>query len=420
MKKKHLAVLKEVVFIFFAFSAGSASGANSVASTQDSSAYAKVKSLLTFVSPDTCYSLLDQLVNGFRNRCATDTNWNKNKLCPWLEKRLLSYGCDSVFRVNLTVDNPGNWDAPVVVGVKFGRKANRTLKDFCIIGAHPDNKLLPDTFCTAEKNCRVYGADDNASGSVAVLEACRVLKDVKFENTILFAMLNAEELHKLGSASLAKYFKTQGYTILGGLINIDCIFASRLSAKYDLRISYDSAKPETKKFAASMDSIAKIYNTIDSIAVAGLNGGADEVNFWSNGYMGVWIRSCCSRGAVHEIGDSIYPLGYRPFIYENMAKVTRTCVAPLVHYAVPYYFPRNIEIKSHTKNPFPVKPSKPMQRILQMNLNGSLFRLNGSTVNSTTKFFTITGRAIGNGDQWKNENTTSSKQSCSGILLSIQ
>lgn len=70
--------------------------------------------------------------------------------------------------------------------------------EYILLGAHMDS-------------VRNAGADDNNSGSVAVLEAARVLKDLPGRRVnLMFAWFDEEELGLVGSYALARDFRKQG------------------------------------------------------------------------------------------------------------------------------------------------------------------------------------------------------------------
>ena len=66
------------------------------------------------------------------------------------------------------------------------------------------------------------GADDNASGTAAVLEIARILKDVQLDSSIQFGIFSNEEQDGLGSKHFAKKARKQGLRIKG-CINLDVI-----------------------------------------------------------------------------------------------------------------------------------------------------------------------------------------------------
>ncbi len=91
-----------------------------------------------------------------------------------------------------------------VVAVLPGGKAGSLAKPWVVVGAHYDhlgrgrggNSLArPD-----EKDAIHLGADDNASGTAAVLEAARQLREMGHDRNIALAFWSGEELGLLGSA----------------------------------------------------------------------------------------------------------------------------------------------------------------------------------------------------------------------------
>lgn len=63
------------------------------------------------------------------------------------------------------------------------------------------------------------GANDNASGMAATIEAARVLSKYRFENSIVYVGLSGEEQGLFGGAGLAKYAKENNWEIIGVLNN---------------------------------------------------------------------------------------------------------------------------------------------------------------------------------------------------------
>ena len=66
------------------------------------------------------------------------------------------------------------------------------------------------------------GADDNASGTAGVIEAARILQHHRFENTIIFALFDMEEVGLYGSALYSDTLKDNDADIIG-VINMDMI-----------------------------------------------------------------------------------------------------------------------------------------------------------------------------------------------------
>lgn len=100
-----------------------------------------------------------------------------------------------------------------IIGKKTGKKfPNQKI----ILCAHYDNTvygIVPDT---------TYGADDNASGTSAILEAARILMKYDFDYTIIFAAWDEEEYGLFGSRAYADTSFKYGDSIIA-VINLDMI-----------------------------------------------------------------------------------------------------------------------------------------------------------------------------------------------------
>ena len=124
------------------------------------------------------------------------------------------------------------------------------------------------------------GADDNASGTAAVIEAARILSQYSFPYTIVYALWDEEEQGSVGSA----YYATQAYNegdLILGVINLDMI-------------AYDSNSDGVCNVTNRASGLSKpLYNNIvdlnnryginlNIIPIVGL--GSDHVSFWYSGY----------------------------------------------------------------------------------------------------------------------------------------
>ena len=131
----------------------------------------------------------------------------------WILAKFRSYGMDSVYRDTFT-DTIIGPVAPNIVGIKRG-----TLHpDSCYIvtSGHFDaayHSGRPDT---------APGADDNASGTVAVLEAARIMRKYRFEHNIRFIAFSAEEFGMQGSGYYTYRARQRGDYIHAAL-NFDMI-----------------------------------------------------------------------------------------------------------------------------------------------------------------------------------------------------
>jgi len=90
-----------------------------------------------------------------------------------------------------------------------------------VMSSHYDSRNSDNADTTQD----APGADDNASGTVAVLEAARVMADLPTHATVMFATYDSEEQGLLGSAHHAAALKAAGVNVQGDLNN-DIIGAS--------------------------------------------------------------------------------------------------------------------------------------------------------------------------------------------------
>jgi acetylornithine deacetylase/succinyl-diaminopimelate desuccinylase-like protein len=84
-----------------------------------------------------------------------------------------------------------------------------------IIAGHIDSRVTDVMNATAD----APGANDDGSGTAAVIEAARVLSHYKFAATIVYAVLSGEEQGLYGGRLLAKTAKEQGWKVEAMLNN---------------------------------------------------------------------------------------------------------------------------------------------------------------------------------------------------------
>ena len=99
-----------------------------------------------------------------------------------------------------------------VVGIQKGSgDPNRVI----IITGHIDSRVTDILNATAD----APGADDDGSGTAAVLEAARVLSKHRFAATLVYGVLSGEEQGLYGGKVLADYAKAQGWHVEADLNN---------------------------------------------------------------------------------------------------------------------------------------------------------------------------------------------------------
>ena len=87
--------------------------------------------------------------------------------------------------------------------------------DVVIIQGHIDSRVTDVMNATSD----APGANDDGSGTAAVIEAARVLSKHRFPGTIVYAALSGEEQGLYGGKVLADYAKAQGWNVVTVLNN---------------------------------------------------------------------------------------------------------------------------------------------------------------------------------------------------------
>jgi Zn-dependent M28 family amino/carboxypeptidase len=163
--------------------------------------------------------------------------------------------CLEVITVQDTVTAPPRVPSPTVIAnaVAIQRGAtdpNRVI----IIQGHLDSRVTDVMNFTAD----APGANDDASGVAAVMEAARILSKRKFGATLVFAALSGEEQGLHGGRILADYAKKQGWEVLA-VLNNDIVGNSHgMAAHIDDRVRVFSEgvrSNESETIAAARRSV---------------------------------------------------------------------------------------------------------------------------------------------------------------------
>jgi photosystem II stability/assembly factor-like uncharacterized protein len=145
--------------------------------------------------------------------------------------------------------------------------------DIYIMCGHYDcTSQMPSTYAP--------GADDNGTGTIAALEAARVLKDYNFEGTLRFVCFSREEQGLIGSNAYCAEAYQRGDNIIAA-INFDMI-------------GYEDVHPEDIDIVCNSPSqwLGNIYQDalalyVPSLAIdrgSATHVGSDNSSFWDYGY----------------------------------------------------------------------------------------------------------------------------------------
>lgn len=223
-----------------------------------------VRAMVAAVSPDTILAAVRRLQN-YRSRYSTGDS--ARAAAEWIAAKFRAYGCDSVFFQNHT-----SGYAPNVVGISFGTAGQR--KTYAVIDGHYDSY--------AQSNAP--GADDNASGTVSAIEACRVMRNYEFVHDVRYIAFSGEEEGLYGSTYYAHSARNAGDSIMG-VFNFDMIGYVDNSPE-DLDLVTKINNPPCGGFADFFVACADTYTTLrTNKQMVSDNQNSDHGPFWQNGYL---------------------------------------------------------------------------------------------------------------------------------------
>jgi len=171
------------------------------------------------------------------------------------------------------------------------------------------------------------GADDNASGTVAVLEAARLLAEHDTKYTVIFALWDEEEYGLIGSDYYAEEASSNGDDIKG-VLNFDMI-AWETQGDYNVSISTNTL---SSGLTSDFVDILEVYtpevtpNYISSTA-------SDHASFWDEGYPAILVIEDMSdfNDYYHTVDDDLDILNMDYF-----EMLTRAAIAGISTFAMDY------------------------------------------------------------------------------------
>lgn len=181
-------------------------------------------------------------------------------------------------------------------------------------------------------------ADDDGSGTCALLEAARILHDVQFEYTIVFGFWDEEEQGLVGSGFYAGAMAAND-ELIRGVINMDAI-------------AYDGngdtkARVHVRPIANSVEIGDSVFSVLDTygidIDLLLTNPGAtysDHASFWNEGYGAVLIiEEFTADGNPHYHTPTDLVQYFDVPYYEKLAKLS---IGTLATIAVPVNEPQAV------------------------------------------------------------------------------
>ncbi|MDQ2720386.1 MAG: M28 family metallopeptidase [Bacteroidota bacterium] len=186
----------------------------------------EIEKMVSEVSPDSLKSYINTLVAfGTRNTLSTQTDLKRGigAARNWVLKKFNEFAKNSSGKLTAFIDtttilsNGKRVDAPFVLGNVMATLKGTNPNDnrIFIISGHLDSRRSDVT----DKTGDAPGADDDGSGTSAVLECARIMSNHSFPATVIFVAASGEEQGLLGSTYMADKAKKEGWNIQAVLNN---------------------------------------------------------------------------------------------------------------------------------------------------------------------------------------------------------
>ncbi|MEW5923339.1 MAG: M28 family peptidase [Candidatus Zixiibacteriota bacterium] len=240
-------------------------------------------SLINLIEYDSLQSYLERLQAFYRRVAGTDSIYAAR---DWIAGKFADFGYDSIYLDHFVENLGGSYkDCYNVVAVKPGTLYPDVQ---IVVGAHYDAGTVSP------------GADDNGSGTVAVMDIARVIMNIETEMTYVFVLFDAEEWGLYGSYHYAGTAYANGDNILF-MMNMDMIAHYQNDA--DAYSSYGSGGSTYyaqlwMALAASLPGI----NITGHMSVGG--GGSDHYPFAQYGYDIGYAHEYIFSTVYHSVHDS--------------------------------------------------------------------------------------------------------------------
>lgn len=167
------------------------------------------------------------------------------------------------------------------------------------------------------------GADDNASGSAAVVEAARVLAAVPLDFTVRFALFSGEEQGLHGSRAHAAAARASGERIVG-VVNMDMIgHASAPPASVDVYVNRFSSWLGDRMAGAAASYGGPAANRIVDPSMV----YSDHAPFWDAGAAALLAIESDFSPYYHSVDDTLDKLD--PAFFTGVAKASLGLLAEL-------------------------------------------------------------------------------------------
>ena len=166
------------------------------------------------------------------------------------------------------------------------------------------------------------GADDDTSGTAAVIIAANIMSQYQFNHTIKFVAFSGEEQGLLGSGVYAAQAASQGWNIVG-VLNCDMIsYAVTTEDGNNLIVYEDTASEWLYTYTFNINALYDEYIQL-TLVHGGYEWGSDHNSFWDEGYDALFYFEYTWGPYYHTSQDTIAHIN-ATYAVKNMRLILAT------------------------------------------------------------------------------------------------
>jgi len=238
----------------------------------------------------------------------------------YVQSQLESFGYDVTLQpVEFDSDETGQVTSSNVIAIKDGAECPERI---FVVGSHYDS--VPET----------PGADDDASGTAAMLEIARALADTDLPATVYFTGFTFEELGLVGSRVMADDFAARHAQVVG-MYSLEMVGFTdpATSAEFILALGNETSAP----LLGAVEQAKMFVPGLPIVTLSAAGGGetspdtrrSDHAPFWDAGYQAMLVTDTANfrNPNYHQPSDTLDTINL-PFA----TNVTRAMLATTVLY----------------------------------------------------------------------------------------
>ncbi len=240
---------------------------------------------------------------------------NRDSVSSWIKYQFLRFGFTDVKLDSFQYQ--GTWQTNVVATLT----GTVLPENYYVFGGHHDSYSSGDPYTFAP------GADDNASGTAAILEVARAIMQSGYQpkSTIKFITFAAEEYGLWGSKHYAEYALNSNMNIKL-MINHDMI--SHTSVPLSLATVDINRYTNSYAWAELATDMVSLYSVLTPFYGGSNSSGSDSYSFYQRGYNAVYFEEREFSPYYHSPSDIItnYSMPYCAEVIKSSGALLLTAI----------------------------------------------------------------------------------------------